>query len=120
MNYNIINCSGQDLEELYEDSALTFESTVVDKENLDWLVNWLHEHNCEMKEYDFYVITGELMNVYYGLTGNNAYPDNLTILCIKLSDLTNFNGIVLPRFEIGGRWFNDVVDNNIAHERGEY
>lgn len=27
--------------------------------------------------------------------------------------------VAIPRFAIGGRWFDDVVDNNIRRERGE-
>lgn len=120
MKYNIINCTEKDLDELYSNSALTFEGTCTDEENLNWLVNWFEEHNCQMKTDNFYVITGKLMNNYFKLTGKNAYPKNLTILTVKLSDLTNLGGIILPRFEIGGRWFDDVVDNKLAHERGEY
>ncbi len=52
------------------------------------------------------------MNKVYHLTGDNAYKDSLNILCIKLSDLSNVAAIVIPRFEIGGRWYDDVVNNN--------
>ena len=31
---------------------------------------------------------------------------------IKLSDLINPSAIVFKRFDFGGRWFDDVVDNN--------
>lgn len=117
MNYNIINCTEADLNNLYEENALTFEGTTITEDNLTWLVNWLKDHNCEMKHYDFYVIAGKLMNDFYELTGDNAYPESLTILTIKLSDLTNVGAICIPRFELGGRWFNDVVDNNAMREK---
>ena len=50
------------------------------------------------------------MNNAYGLTGENAYKDELTILSIKLEDIENVAAITLPRFDVGGRWFDDIVD----------
>ena len=116
MRYNIIDCKESDLKDLYDGDALTFEGTSIDDDNLEWLVNWLKEHDCEMKQPDFYVIKGKLMNKVYHLTGDNAYKDSLNILCIKLSDLSNVAAIVIPRFEIEGRWYNDVVNNNARRE----
>lgn len=115
-DFNIIYTTEDDLQDLYDDSALTFEGTVIDDDNLGYLVKWLDNYNCHMKKPDFYVTEGQLMNSYYGLTGNNAYPDDCHILSIKLSDLDNVGGIVLPRFQIGGRWFDDIVDNNLRRE----
>ena len=57
------------------------------------------------------------MNNAYGLTGTNAYKDELTILSIKLEDIENVGAITLPRFDIGGRWFDDIVDNNARHQK---
>lgn len=114
---NIIEVTDKNiLDEFYEKSALTFEGTTIDDENLKWLINWLKEHNCEMIKEDFYVISGKTMNNYYHLTGDNAYPDSLTILVIKLEDLSNPDNIYIPRFEIGGRFFTDIVDNNARRE----
>ena len=117
--FNIIYCTDDDLQMLYDDNALTFEGTVIDDDNLGFLVKWFDQHNCHMKKNDFYVVSGELMNTHYGLTGSNAYPNDCNILCVKLVDLDNVGGIILPRFQIGGRWFNDVVDNNLYRE-GKY
>ena len=115
--YNIIDCKESDLKELYDGSALTFEGTSIEESNLEWLIKWLKEHDCEMRQPDFYVIKGKLMNNVYHLTGSNAYSDTCNILCIKLSDLSNVNAIILPRFELNGRWFDDVVDNNMRREK---
>lgn len=104
-----------EIDELYEDWSLTFVGTTIDDSNLDFLVNWLHEHDCYMIKPEFYLVRGKFMNEYCGLT-KDPYSDNLNILCIKLSNLTNVEGITLPRFELGGRWFTDVVDNNRRHE----
>lgn len=111
--YDIIECSEADLNALYESSALSFEGCAPVESNFQFLEHWLNDHNCSMKIPAFYVITGSLMNDYYGLTGDNAYPtSNFNIVCIKLSDLTNVSAIITARFELGGRWFDDIVDNN--------
>jgi len=113
---NIINCRESDLNSLYDNDALTFEGTTIDDDNLNYLIDWLKSHDCKMRCEEFYVIKGRVMNDHYQLTGDNRYPDNLNILCIRLDNLTNVNAIVAPRFELGGRWFRDVVDNNSARE----
>ena len=57
------------------------------------------------------------MNNNYELTGNNAYKDNLTLISIKTEDIKNLKAIIIPRFEVGGRWFDDIVDNNAMREK---
>ena len=116
----IIHCDKKTIKYLYDRSALTFEGCALTRDNLDFLVKWLKEHNCDFKgDQKFYVISGKLMNDTYQLTGDNRYPDDLTILCIDLNDLTNVGAIVLPRFELGGRWLDDVIDNNLRREGRE-
>ena len=56
------------------------------------------------------------MNLAYGLTGDNAYRDDLHIVSVKLSDIENVGAIVIPRFQVGGRWFDDIVANNRRRE----
>ena len=48
--------------------------------------------------------------------GDNAYADDLNLVAIKLSDIADYSKIVLPRFQVGGRWFDDIVDNNRRRE----
>ena len=67
----------------------------------------------------FHVIDGNEMNDFYMLSGKNAYTGDLHIVVIKLSDLVDPNKIILKRFEFGGRWFDDVVDNNSRREHKE-
>lgn len=45
------------------------------------------------------------------LSGSNSYTGDLNIIVIKLSDLVNPNKIITKRFEFGGRWFDDIVNN---------
>ena len=49
------------------------------------------------------------MNNIYNLYDNNAYNKDLTIVSIIGIDLMK---IALKRFSVGGRWFDDIVDNN--------
>lgn len=101
-------------EELYDDSALTLEG--LDLDSLDDYAKYLDEE-CGLKENAvFHVIDGYTMNSLYDLSDNNAYPDDLHIIVIKLSDLVKPNNIVMKRFNFGGRWFDDVVDNNARRE----
>lgn len=104
----------EQLDVLYKSSALTIEGLTADEENLDAFATWLEEHGALGKEeICFHIIPGKLMNEVYELTGTNAYPDDLTIVSV-----TNINQmkITIPRFQIGGRWFDDIVDNNARRE----
>lgn len=109
---NIIKVEGRaTLTELYNDSAFTIEGYDTSEEHLKELLNWIMEYS-KFKREDVYVISGSLMNMAYGLTGDNAYQRDCNIVCIKLSDLESPMDLAIPRFTIGGRWFDDVVENN--------
>lgn len=102
---------------LYNDSALTFEGVNDTKENYEYLVNWLEEQGAEpVSELPIYKISGKMMNEEYGLTGDNAYQDDLNIVSVPLKALGNYMAIVFSRFAIGGRWFDDIVENNRIRE----
>jgi hypothetical protein len=94
-------------------SALTLEGLAED--SIPDFMNWVKEHT-PMKREIAYIIKGKTMNDVYMLTGNNKYPDDCTIVSIKLEDMEDFNAVVIPRFEIGARWFDDIVDNNVRRE----
>ena len=100
------------LDELYKDWSLTIEGLAPDEENLKELLDWVKELTPLRRE-DVYTIDGAVMNREYGLTGTNAYPDTgCTIVCVKLADMEHPKAVTFPRFQIGGRWFYDVVSNN--------
>ena len=108
-----------DLRELYNGSALTFEGCAVDDANMTFLVEWLEESGAAPRSpLPIHVVSGQLMNEVYGLTGDNAYPDDLNIVSVMLSDMESASAIIMKRFELGGRWFDDIVDNNEMRERG--
>ena len=113
---NIINITTKrQLDSLYNQSALTLEGLSSDEENLKAVRDWLEEHEAiTCIEPDFHIIKGKLMNEVYSLTGNNAYPENCTLVSVTNIDQAK---IIFSRFEVGGRWFDDIVDNNLRREK---
>ena len=105
------------LDELYKDWSLTIEGLAPDEKNLAELLDWVKELT-PLKREDVYTIEGAVMNREYGLTGTNAYPDkDCTLVCVKLADMEHPKRVAIPRFQIGGRWFADICDNNARRER---
>ena len=62
--------------------------------------------------YDF---TGADMNAEYGLTGLNAYEDDLRFLCFPLDGL-DIGRLAFFKLIAADRWFDDIVDNNRRRE----
>ena len=113
---NIIHViTKEQLNTLYNQSALTWEGLSPDEENLKDIRNWLKEHKAIVYvEPGFHIIKGKFMNEVYNLTGDNAYPEELNI--VSVTDIDQ-NKITIPRFKVGGRWFDDIVDNNLRREK---
>ena len=109
MNYTIENVTTKEqLDNLYNHSAFTIEGLA--EESISDLMNWLKENTVFTTENPIvYVTKGKVMNTEYSLVGNKAYAEDLTIVSIIDIDLLR---IALKRFSVGGRWFDDVVDNN--------
>ena len=104
------------LDELYKDWALTLEGFAPDEKNLKEFLDWVRELT-PLKREDVYTIEGSVMNREYHLTGTNAYPEtDCTLVCVKLADMEHSDRVTMPRFDIGGRWFTDIVDNNAWKE----
>ena len=58
---------------------------------------------------------GKDMNEYYGLTGSNAYADDLTFLAFPISNL-DIGKLAIFKLRMQDRWFDDIVDNNLVRE----
>ena len=116
INYNRIPVNSKEqLDELYNHSAFTMEG--LDEKSIPDLLGWVKECGAITEETPtVYIINGGIMNMAYNLTGDNAYGNDLTIISVMGIDLMK---VAIPRFTIGGRWFDDVVDNNLRRERGE-
>ena len=59
--------------------------------------------------------TGTEMNVYYGLTDNNAYKDDLHFLAFSLDGLDG-RKLAMFKLQMQDRWFDDIVDNNAFYQ----
>lgn len=109
-NIKIIKTTPAILDDLVKHSAFTLEGLA--KESIKDFVEWI-EALTPLKKREVYVTKGKLANSEWGLTGSNAYPNDLTIVSVKLDDMEDFNKVVMPRFEIGARWMDDIYDNNV-------
>ena len=113
-NTEIINCDAEQLKELVDGSALTVEGLAESSigDFLDWV-----DGLAKLKVRRAYVTKGSLANREWGLTGDNAYADDLNIVSVKLDDMEDWKKIVMARFQVGGRWMDDIRDNNVRRER---
>lgn len=103
--------SGSELAYLYDHSALTWEGLVTTEDSLSQVTDWLKSKDALKSEPSFYVIKGKFMSDYYELTGTNRYQDDLNIVSVD-PECINLGKVIIARFESGGRWFDDIVDNN--------
>lgn len=112
---NIIKVTEKEqLDMLYNDSACTLEGLA--ETSIRDMLEVMHDRGFikdDNLNVDVYSIKGCVMNDMYGLTGDNAYQDDLTIICVPLKFMKNISEFaVTMRFEYGYRWFDDIVDNN--------
>ena len=108
--------------ELERVDAMTFEGVIAEDDSFEAIIEFLKEYNAipeDRKLVKFWVIRGDKMNKHYKLTGDNAYPDNLTIINIPLEQLKSISGVALPMRRYNGRWYSDVVSNNERRERAK-
>lgn len=101
------------LKMLENESALTIEGIMESDAQL--YLDWVKHFSPVMSE-KVYVVSGDVMNKVYGLTGENAYPDDITLLAIPLNLIENVSAIIIPRIELGAKWFSDIVENNLMRE----
>ena len=108
----------EELDNLYNQSALTVIGLEISDDMFNQFTNWLIEKNAllDNKELVFYIIKGQTMNEIYQLTNNNAYPNDLNIVSFD-NDALIISNLIIKRFEIGGKWFDDIVDNNALREK---
>lgn len=93
-------------------AALTFEGLELTYDNINAMFNWI-ESLTPIYTKRFYLIKGSVLNRICGLYDEDAYNNDLNIICVDLNDLENANKLIIPRFSVGGRWLNDVIANNI-------
>ena len=104
------------LDELEKGSALTFIGCINTDEEIQCYFGWIRE-KATLKRERMYIISGKIMNEAYGLTGGNAFRDDLVIFCVKQEDIGNPAAIITKRFELSGHWFDDVVRNLVEAQQ---
>ena len=90
--YTIIGAGG-DLQE-WKDGY----QELLNKEGIGTIKEWI-------------TFTGSDMNTKYNLTGDNAYPNDLTFLAFPLDGL-EIGKLAIFKIRMQDRWFDDIVDNN--------
>ena len=68
------------------------------------------------KPREWHSFKGSDMNERYGLTGENAYPDDLTFLAFPLDGL-DVSRLATLKVRLRDRWFDDIVMNDLRRER---
>lgn len=107
------------LNELYNSSALTFIGVSEEEKSLSDMVKWLKEKSEISNPLPVHIIKGKVMNENYKLTGSNAYRNDLTLIAIKTENIKNIGAMAIARFEVDGKWFDDIVDNNLDREKSK-
>ena len=88
------------MQKLYEVSALTLEG--LDLSSFPEAYDFFYEKDPNVEAHIF---SGEQMNEIFRLDGPFAYPRDLDIVSFF------FTGDTIAQ-QVGGRWFDDIVDNN--------
>lgn len=110
----IANADSKTLKELVDGSALTIEGLA--ESSIDDFLDWV-DKTAGLKTRRAYVTKGSLANGEWGLTGSNAYRDDLNIVSVKLEDMKDWKKVVIPRMQVGCRWMDDIRDSNVRRER---
>ena len=71
-------------------------------------MQWFYENTITY----IYKIVGKFIKEYFGLTGNNAYKDDLNLITIKLDQLKDIVKLSTIRFDVVSRLYDNIVNNN--------
>jgi len=88
ITFTVKTATIEDLDTFYEDWSFTLEGIEDSNEQYDALIRWILDYTTFVNDsVTVYRVSGKLMNNMYKLTGNNAYPPDLNIAIIKLSEI---------------------------------
>ena len=105
-NYTIEQAMSGLFQRFYDGSALTL--TGLSHETVDDYVDYLSKIIPLKDGSVVYEVSGESINSYYDV---DEFPDDLNIVVIELDSFEDRKKLILKRFNFGGRWFDDVIDN---------
>lgn len=103
------------MQKAYDDSWFTILGAGGDINEWKKGIQDLLDENNIGKIQEWAVFTGKELNKELRLTGNNAYPDNLIILCFSIDGL-NTDKLATFRVRFEGHWFDDVAENDAARQ----
>lgn len=113
--YSIIRPDVSQLAHLDETEAIVVEG--LEEDSIQAFVNWASDiAGTSVDVVEVYVMKGELLNRAWTLTGTNRYPDDLTIVAVSFDQLYHPGSLAIPRFNVGARWWSDVMENNLRRE----
>lgn len=118
MRYKLDEANRKNFKDMYNRSMLTFSGIAAKTQNYDAICDFLEANNAlaDQGVPEFYIFDGKEMNECFRLTGDNAYPDDCNFIAV---DNISQMAVALPRFEYGGRWFDDVADNAVRIAHGD-
>lgn len=120
MKINVVTADENKIKELENASAFTWEGMNLDDENISEIAQafctekLVREGTQEMTGYTW---SGGTMNEMYGLTGENAYPDDLPFLSFGLDSFDGEGNLDVFKMYCGARWLDDIVRNNAMNEQ---
>ncbi len=114
--YIVVNASEDDIRQLCDNSAFTWEGFIADDEHFNKITDDLVEKTNINLPVTFYIWKGKLFNEMYGLTGDNAYQDDLTFAAISLDNWSTLGNLPIYKIDVGARWLDDIVDNNAERQ----
>ena len=114
--YTIEEVGEDKIKELADKSAFTWEGAFTTDEALQKIVDDFKESTPIQLPVHFYTWKGKLFNEIYGLTGSNAYPDDLNFLSVDLDNWSEMGNLPIFKMKVRARWLDDIVDNNAIRQ----
>ena len=114
--YTIEEVGEDKIKELADKSAFTWEGAFTTDEALQKIVDDFKESTPIQLPVHFYTWKGKLFNEIYGLTGSNAYPDDLNFLSVDLDNWSEMGNLPIFKMKVRARWLDDIVDNNAVRQ----
>lgn len=99
-------------ERFFSMSFFTLEGIDLSEESVKDIEDFLFAHGYDYSPCLAYRISGKLMNDFYLLTEENAYPEDLNLLVIP-----NYYDVA-AKASCNARWFDDIVCNNRIRQHG--
>ena len=120
MKLNVVTADKKKIEELANRSAFTWEGMALDEENLTAVAQAFIDNDLvkpETEQMTGYTWSGAVMNALYGLTDENAYPDDLPFLSIDNDSFDGEGNLNVFKMSVGARWLDDIIRNNELNQQ---